>query len=92
MAREFPIDSLDYAAQHRIKHSSMLVSTVMNREPLRNYGDDELSLRVFNDEPRYRIRHSSVLFSVLVELYSFSTAQADVLRKDIEDDAMEALL
>ena len=60
------------------------------RTPLKSYSDEELSLRVFNDEGLYRIRHTHDLFDVLRELFTFTVEQRDELIDDLAADLEEA--
>ena len=54
------------------------------------YGDDELSLMVFNDEGLYLIRDDVFyLLEVLEENFTFTDEQKDVLLQDINDDLEE---
>lgn len=61
------------------------------RQDLREYSDNELSLLVFNDEGLYRLRRRPLLElnELLNEVFIFSTDQWDVLVRDLEDDSNE---
>ena len=58
-------------------------------EPLTLYGDQELSLRVFNDENLYNQRHSKDFWETIKDLFTFTKEQADELRQDLQDDLNE---
>ena len=58
-------------------------------EDLTHYSNNELSLRVFNIEPLYRIRSNQVeLFSTLDELFTYTDEQHDELISDLAEDAI----
>jgi hypothetical protein len=58
---------------------------------LKMYGSGELSLRVFNEERLYRVRHDwRYLQARLAEEFEFTYAQLKVLLDDLHDDAEEA--
>lgn len=50
---------------------------------LRAQSDNELSLMVFNTETLYKMRHTPNLLCILVDLFDFRHAQADVLIRDL---------
>ena len=57
------------------------------KEDLTRYTDDELSLRVFNDESLYCLRrYPHALQEAIENLFIFTDAQRDQLRDDITDD------
>jgi len=56
------------------------------REDITRYSDDDLSLRVFNDESLYYLRHDSDLISILEEYYIFTEEQLQVLSDDLDED------
>lgn len=56
------------------------------REDLTQYSDAELSLRVFNEEWLYRVRHSRGLRSALDELFIYNGEQWAELMSDLESD------
>lgn len=59
------------------------------KQDLREYSDNELSLIVFNDEYLYRMRHKEYLFEELDEFFLYTQDQLDTLKQDLEDDANE---
>lgn len=61
------------------------------REDLTHYSDDELSLRVFNDEYLYTMRNRRGLFKILEEQFIYSKVQRNILIEDIEQDNEESL-
>ena len=58
-------------------------------ESLTPYSDQELSLRVFNDEGLYDERHTAGLFDLLSEIFTFTDAQRRELVWDLEIDLEE---
>jgi len=58
-------------------------------EHLEAYSDDELSLRVFNDEQLYVERHMHGFIDTLAGLFTFTDEQRDVLVADLADDLTE---
>jgi len=60
----------------------------MTKIDLTGYGDDELSLMVFNDEYLYAERHGDNLVGLL-EDYKFTDTQMSVLKEDLESDLEE---
>lgn len=58
----------------------------MSHNNLLNYSDQELSLRVFNDEGLYPIRHRSILWEVLEEMFIYTDAQREELERDLVDE------
>jgi hypothetical protein len=58
-------------------------------EDLKQYSDSELSLRVFNDEGLYRMRHRRGFIDSLRDIFSFSSAQQLELEQDLRDDLDE---
>ncbi len=61
------------------------------REDLTHYSDDELSLRVFNDEYLYTMRNRRALFNILNEQFISTLGQMKVLIDDIAQDNEEWL-
>jgi uncharacterized protein Smg (DUF494 family) len=59
------------------------------REDLTHYSDDELSLRVFNDEYLYTMRNRRGLFTILEEQFIYSKVQRNILIEDIAQDNEE---
>lgn len=59
------------------------------RENIQQYSEDELSLRVFNDEYLYSIRHTPELYPALVEMFVASKDQVAMLKHDLILDAKE---
>ena len=62
-----------------------------NMEDLTNYSDDELSLRVFNDEFMYKHRDDIEYLKEVIfdNFFKYTDAQMEVLIQDIADDAEE---
>jgi len=58
-------------------------------EHLETYSDDELSLRVFNDEHLYLKRHEHGFIDTLAGLFTFTDEQRDVLDDDLTNDLEE---
>ena len=57
-------------------------------EDLTIYTDDELSLRVFNEEPLYLMRgNRAELFLSLQHLFVYTKLQEAVLLADLEEDS-----
>lgn len=58
------------------------------REDLREYSDSELSLRVFNEEWLYKMRHYGRrgFIEILEEYFIFTQAQQDELEDDLEEE------
>lgn len=61
----------------------------MNRKSLYRYGDDELSLIVFNTEWLYKIRHERGFIRTLRDCYQFTNKQLAVLKEDLLADKQE---
>ena len=59
------------------------------REGLYQYGDEELALRVFNEEWLYLRRHSPEFWRMLRETYQFTNAQGRELREALAADSEE---
>lgn len=55
-------------------------------EDLTQYTDDELSLRVFNDEGLYNIRHTAGLADALDSLFIYTNEQLSVLQTDLRGE------
>jgi hypothetical protein len=62
----------------------------MEKQDLRQYSENELSLIVFNDETLYRMR-KRILYSpdILTEYFIFDPDQLSVLLNNIEQDLNE---
>ena len=58
-------------------------------EDLTEYGEQELSLRVFNEESLYNDRHSLNFIDSLREIFVFDSEQLEELKTDLEDDLKE---
>lgn len=58
------------------------------KEDLTKHGDQELSLRVYN-ESIYDMRFDKLLFEYLDELYIYTDAQKQELLDDLEDEQNE---
>ena len=56
------------------------------REDLTGYSDDELSLRVFNDEGLYRERHKYGFTDWLSDMFKYTSVQFTVLEQDLAED------
>ena len=54
------------------------------------YGDDELSLLVFNDEELYKIRHDNDLIDILDQIYTYNADQLKVLQESLVEDREDA--
>ncbi len=67
------------------------INQIDHREDLTHYGDDELSLRVFNDEYLYTMRNRRALFNILNEQFISTLGQMKVLIDDIAQDNEEWL-
>ncbi len=63
--------------------------TDTTREDLTEFGESELSLRVFNEEWLYDMRRYSSFKDILEEYYIFDQAQWDELENDLEIDRGE---
>jgi hypothetical protein len=59
---------------------------IKERQDLREYSDNELSLLVFNDEGLYNMRHNNDLWDILAELFLFTRQQRYVLEQDLIED------
>lgn len=60
-----------------------------SREDLTDYSDSELSLRVFNDEGLYRMRHRKGFDEVLDQIFVYTPEQWQELITDLEEDLNE---
>jgi hypothetical protein len=58
-------------------------------EDLTKYGEQELSLRVMNEESLYNDRHSLNFIDSLREIFVFNSEQLEELKTDLEDDLKE---
>jgi len=56
-------------------------------EDITGYSNQELSLRVFNDEYLYSCRHSTDLVSLLDYYYTYTSDQMSELNTDLSDDS-----
>lgn len=56
---------------------------------LTQYGEQELSLHVFNDEYLYNIRHRMFLKDILDDTFIYTDEQWIELQADLEQDAEE---
>ena len=64
----------------------------MTQANITYYLDDELSLRVFNDEGLYNIRHESAEINAAInELFICNDTQLRVLMEDLTADLVEAV-
>lgn len=61
----------------------------MNKEDITQYSEDELSLRVFNDEYLYSIRHKLRLWAEINEMFKYTKEQRNILIDDIRQDNEE---
>lgn len=62
-------------------------NNINGKEDLKDYSQDELSLRVFNDETLYKMRHNRrILVDTLTELFDFTNEQETQLNEDLDDD------
>lgn len=60
---------------------------VCEMEDITQYCDDELSLRVFNDEPLYNMRSDRAeLFGTLAMLFNYTQLQMDILQINLAED------
>lgn len=67
----------------------MQTEELKNKEDLRNYSDDELSLRVFNDEILYDIRHKRDFIEVIDDIFIYTEEQLNILKNDLINDLNE---
>lgn len=64
----------------------------MEKQDIREYSDQELSLIVMNDEGLYKMRRSILRDceanrpSILADLFEYTEEQLQVLEQDIKDD------
>jgi len=58
----------------------------MNKEDLTNYSDNELSLRVFNEEDLYYFRHTRQLEDIINERFVYTDFQYAMLLGDLTRD------
>ena len=56
------------------------------RASLYKYSDDELSLRVFNEEGLYLRRHECGFIRELGLIFQYTNKQLAILRQDLQDD------
>lgn len=61
----------------------------MEKQDLREYSENELSLMVFNDEGLYCMRNSRGLVEFLKDYFEFTEEQLEVLIQDLIDDVKE---
>ena len=59
------------------------------KENLTKYGNQELSLRVFNDEVLYKQRHRPNFFEDLKIFFIFNDEQEETLKQDLKEDLNE---
>lgn len=59
------------------------------QQDIRHYSEEELSLRVFNTESLYNIRHDPCLPLVLASMYDYTEEQMNMLLKDLAADKEE---
>lgn len=59
------------------------------RQDLRDYGDNELTSIVMNDEGLYNMRHESFLYEVLDDYYIYSSEQYNDLQETLEEELEE---
>lgn len=62
---------------------------MISKEDLTQYSDQELSLRVFNDEGLYRMRRNSQFIGFLNDIFIFSDDQLEELENDLRADLEE---
>jgi len=55
-------------------------------EDLTRYTDDELSLRVFNDEGLYLQRHDTGFLELLSSIFIYTPEQLQILKDDLQDE------
>lgn len=59
------------------------------REDITKYSDDELSLRVFNDEYYYHERKDwNYLKALIMEQFVYTDAQLETLINDLEEEGL----
>jgi len=58
-------------------------------EDLTTYTDQELSLKVFNDEVLYKQRHRKDFIKDLKIFFKFSKDQEEILKQDLFEDLKE---
>jgi len=61
----------------------------MNKQDLRQYSDNELSLLVFNDEGLYKMRHKRYFMETINDLFVYTSDQLSVLEEDLAEDLKE---
>lgn len=61
----------------------------MEKQNLREYSDNELSLVVFNDEYLYAIRHRRIFMQTIEKYFLYTEEQLEVLKQDLESDLIE---
>ena len=59
-------------------------------ENLTEYCEDELSLRVYNDEFLYDLRHRKDIIDTLNEMFTFTEEQEKVLLEDLNEEEQDA--
>lgn len=59
------------------------------KQDLREYSENELSLWVFNDEWLYNQRHSRSFLILIYETFEYTADQLRVLIEDLDADAAE---
>ena len=63
----------------------------MNKEDLSKYSNQELSLRIFNDECLYKSRNGDCFIETLYDIFVFTHEQLKELKKDLKEDKKELL-
>lgn len=58
----------------------------MNKQNIKHYSDDELSLLIFNTEELYKIRYNNGFFDIIEDLYEFTPEQFSVLVNDLLEE------
>lgn len=61
----------------------------MEKLDIREYGDSELSMHVYNDEGLYKMRHKKDLMDIIDELFIYTEAQRSELLQDLEGELEE---
>lgn len=66
---------------------TITANNINGKEDLKVYTNDELSMRVFNDETLYSMRYNrKELFNIIDELFDYTMEQEMVLLDDLSDD------
>lgn len=61
----------------------------MEKQDLRDYSENELSLIVFNDEYLYIRRHNIRFLEMLKSRFIFTEEQLEILKTDLEEEEEE---